>query len=311
MNANDFVLGLDLGIASVGWALADLEGRRIVDAGTRIFEAPMDTAKFEAGESGGSNAVKRRTSRLQRRQIRRRQARHRDLYITLQSVGLLPFAGKKAENRHKELTDLDERLMNKWRLRIRAEAPQIEDPDQILCYYLRSAAISHPLELSELGRALYHLGQRRGFKSNRREGRSGLSSSEAKEQEKESSKIKSSIGDLEEDLDASGLTLGQHLSRVNPHESAIRNRKRSDMKPIWTGRKMYQDEFERIWASQSAYNPSLLTETLKTRIERLLFRQRGITSGKPGICELQADATSSRTTLLTSRPAFSGSASRQ
>jgi CRISPR-associated endonuclease Csn1 len=287
MKTNDFVLGLDLGVASIGWALADIKGRDIVATGARIFEAPMDTAKFEAGEPGGSHAVKRRTSRHQRRQIRRRQARHRDLYITLQAAGLLPFAGKKAEHRHEELTKLDERLMKTWRPRIRTESPQIEDPDQILCYYLRSTAISGQLELEELGRALYHLGQRRGFKSNRREGRSGLSPAEVKEQEKVSSKIKASIGGLQEELDSSGRTLGQHLALVNPHSSSVRNRKRSDMQPIWTGRKMYEEEFERIWASQSVHYSSVLTEALKSQIERLMFRQRAITAGKPGNCELE------------------------
>ena len=135
MKVNNFVLGLDLGVGSVGWALADLQGRSIVATGARIFDAPMDAAKFETGEPGASHAVKRRTSRHQRRQIRRRQARQRDLYITLQAAGLLPFAGKKGECRDEELTKLDKRLMEKWRPLIRTESPHIEDPDQILCYY--------------------------------------------------------------------------------------------------------------------------------------------------------------------------------
>ena len=141
--------------------------------------------------------------------------------------------------------------------------------------------------MDELGRALYHLGQRRGFKSSRREGRSGLNAAEAKENEKERSKIKSSIKSLEEELTLSGQTLGQHLSQINPHTSAIRNRKRSDMKPIWTERKMFQEEFERIWVAQSIHYPSVLTETLKPRIEKLMFRQRTISAGKPGHCELE------------------------
>ena len=290
MKVNDFVLGLDLGVASIGWALADIQGRSIVAAGTRIFEAPMDTAKFEAGEPGGSHAVQRRTSRHQRRQIRRRQARHRDLYVALQTAGLLPFAGKKAEGREKELTDLDMRLMPKWRARIRMESPQIEEPDQIFCYYLRATAVNSSLELDELGRALYHLGQRRGFKSSRREGRSALGSADAKKDENERSKIKSCIGGLQEELDSTGQTLGQHLSQVNPHISSIRNRKRSDIAPIWTGRKMYEQEFERIWANQRVHYPSVLTEALKSRVERLMFRQREISAGKPGTCELERNS---------------------
>ncbi len=299
MDNNNLTLGLDLGVTSIGWALADVEGQQIVDAGVRIFEAPMDVAKFEAGEPGGSKAAVRRKSRMQRRQTSRRQARHRDLYLALQSAGMLPFAGKKAEDRHKKLTDFDKDLMSDktrddqlawgWRERIRAEAPTIADPDQVICYYLRAKAASEKLELPELGRALYHLGQRRGFKSNRREGRSGLASADAKEEEDERSQIKSSIATLQDELDSKGHTLGQRLAFVNPHLAAIRNRKRSDIAPIWTARRMYQDEFKKIWETQQAHYPEVLTPNFYNRIERLMFKQRDVSAGKPGKCELERD----------------------
>lgn len=287
METNNLTLGLDLGVTSIGWALADVDGQQIIHAGVRLFEAPMDVAKFEAGEPGGSHAVARRKSRMQRRQTTRRQARHRDLYIALQNAGMLPFAGQKAEDRHKELTALDNQLMATWRPRIRAEAPSISDPDQVLCYYLRAKAVSDKLELIELGRAFYHLGQRRGFKSNRREGRSSLLNNEAKKEEAERSQIKSSIATLQTELDASGHTLGQLLALVNPHQAAIRNRKRSDIAPIWTARRMYQDEFDKIWKTQQEYYPDLLTTNFYNCIERLMFKQRDVSSGKPGNCELE------------------------
>jgi CRISPR-associated endonuclease Csn1 len=296
---NNLTLGLDLGVTSIGWALADVEGQQIVDAGVRIFEAPMDVAKFEAGEPGGSNAALRRKSRMQRRQTSRRQARHRDLYLALQSAGMFPFAGKKAEDRHKRLTDFDKDLMNDktrddqlvwgWRERIRAEAPTIADPDQVICYYLRAKAATDRLELPELGRALYHLGQRRGFKSNRREGRSGLTTADAKKEEAERSNKLNNIRTLQEELDQTGLTLGQQLAFVNPHQAAIRNRKRSDIAPIDTGRRMYQDEFEKIWKTQQAHHPDVLTANFYNRIERLMFKQRNVSAGKPGKCELERD----------------------
>lgn len=289
MDINNLTLGLDLGVTSIGWALADVEGQQIVDAGVRLFEAPMDVAKFEAGEPGGSFAAVRRKSRMQRRQASRRQARHRDLYIALQSVGMLPFAGKRAEDRHKELTSFDNKLMEAWRPRIRAEAPSIADPDQVICYYLRAKAATDRLELPELGRALYHLGQRRGFKSNRREGRSGLAAADAKKEEAERSQIKSSIATLQDELDSSGHTLGQRLAFVNPHLAAIRNRKRSDIAPIWTARRMYQDEFKKIWETQQAHYPEVLTPNFYNRIERLMFKQRDVSAGKPGKCELERD----------------------
>lgn len=298
MRENNFVLGLDLGVASIGWALTDFEEQRIVAAGVRIFDSSMDVAKFQAGEPGGSNAIQRRKSIHQGRQIARRRARHRDLYIALQNAKvpqngelwpLLPFAGRRAERRHEVLTVLDKELADKWRPLIRQNAPKIADPGQVVCYWLRAIALTEKLEPNELGRALYHLGQRRGFKSNRRESRASLNGADAAKEQQERSKIKQTIGSLQQELNASGQTLAQHLALVNPHTAALRNRKRSDIAPIWTGRSMYQDEFERIWASQSAYYPSVLTDDLKRRIERLMFWQRKVSAGKPGNCELERD----------------------
>jgi CRISPR-associated endonuclease Csn1 len=274
-------------VASVGWALADLEEKRIVAAGVRVFQAPMDLVKFQAGEPGGSHAAKRRQNIQQGRQTARRKARHRDLYIALQDKELLPFAGKRAEHRHEKLTDLDKNLSVRWRQKIRAESPAIADPDQILCYYLRAAALTTKLELDELGRALYHLGQRRGFKSNRREARSGLTAAEAKKDDLDRSKMKLAIRTLEDELGATNHTLGQHLSLVNPHVTALRNRKRSDIDPIWTERTMFTQEFDRIWDAQQIYHPLVLTTALRERLQKLMFWQRKVSAGKPGNCELE------------------------
>lgn len=284
MEDSGLVLGLDIGVASIGWALADLTAGEIRGAGVRVFDAAMDNAKFEVGDQGASHAVARRQARLQRRQLRRRAARQRDLYIALQSAGLLPFAGMRAERRHEELEKLDQILREKWRPLIREEAPEIAEPDLVLCYHLRAHALQQPLEPFEVGRALYHLGQRRGFQSNRREARAVAVSESSTEEEK--SEIKASINTLDSVLKSENLTLGQRLARINPRLQAIRNRRRTDVVPIWTGRKMYEEEFDRIWTGQARHHEQL-TETLRHRITRLMFWQRTISSGKPGKCELQ------------------------
>lgn len=284
MKTNGFTLGLDLGVTSIGWSLVDFTNQQIVAANARIFDAPMELAKYEAGESGSSNAVQRRQSIHQGRQLARRKGRHRDLYIALQDVNLLPYAGKRAEFRHARLTDLDDELVKIWRPKIKADAPEIADPGQIVPYYLRHLALTSRLSERELGRALYHLGQRRGFKSNRKEGRSG---SDITEDEKEKSRIKSGIKTLQRELNDSGLTLGQHLSRINPHTAALRNRKRGNIDEIWVGRDMFEDEFDRIWTAQSQFHCAILTPDFKKRIERLMFWQRKVSAGKPGQCELE------------------------
>jgi CRISPR-associated endonuclease Csn1 len=284
MEDSGLVLGLDIGVASIGWALADPTAGEIRAAGVRVFDAAMDSAKFEAGDQGASHAVARRQARLQRRQLRRRAARQRDLYVALQAAGLLPLAGLRAEYRHEELEKLDRGLREKWRPLIREEAPQIAEPDLVLCYYLRARALQHRLEPFEVGRALYHLGQRRGFASNRREARAVVVSESAAESEK--SEIKASISRLDSVLKSENLTLGQRLATLNPRLQAIRNRRRTDIAPIWTGRKMYEEEFDRIWAAQAPHHEAL-SDALRQRITRLMFWQRAINGGKPGKCELE------------------------
>ena len=82
-------------------------------------------------------------------------------------------------------------------------------------------------------------------------------------------------------------TLGSYLSHVNPHTTALRNCKRVDIKPIWVGRAMFEEEFDRIWTAQSSYYPSISTPDFKRQVERLLFWQRKVSAGKPGRCALE------------------------
>ena len=62
------VLGIDIGITSVGWGIIDIETNDIVDAGVRIFS-----------EGTAANNLERRTKRGSRRLIRRKQLRLLDM----------------------------------------------------------------------------------------------------------------------------------------------------------------------------------------------------------------------------------------
>jgi CRISPR-associated endonuclease Csn1 len=286
---SDFVLGLDIGVSSVGWALLDRRNQRFVSAGVRIFDSGMDENKFAKGEQGASNNVERRTARLHRRQLRRRAARQRELFVALQDAGLLPAEprGAAPEARHTLWTDLDGRLTAAWGKRIAAENPSVMAPQHVLPYFLRARALDHRLEPHELGRALYHLGQRRGYKSNRKDDSSpDLQSLEASKNRKKVSaaeddtkKVLVEIAGLEAEIAASARTLGEFLSRMDPAAARIRTRH--------TGRAMFEDEFEKIWAAQAPHYPQILTAELKARLHGLLFHQRPISAGKPGMCELE------------------------
>ena len=129
-------LGLDIGTNSIGWwlyATEDAQITEVIDGGVRIFSDGRDP------KSKASLAVARRAARAMRRRRDRYLRRRASLMRKLADAGLMP-------------TDP-----------IEAKALEQLDP-----YELRSTALDERLPLHQLGRALFHLNQRRGFKSNRK-----------------------------------------------------------------------------------------------------------------------------------------------
>jgi CRISPR-associated endonuclease Csn1 len=127
------ILGLDGGIASIGWALIETGDGwgEIIGAGTRMFDAP-ETDK----ERTPTNQL-RRLHRGQRRVIRRRRHRMRDIRALFGRHGLLTETGGNALKR-----------------------PGL-DP-----WVLRVAALDRRLEPLELAVALGNIARHRGFRSN-------------------------------------------------------------------------------------------------------------------------------------------------
>lgn len=165
-----YALGIDLGSASLGWALVALDKSDnptgILKTGVRIFD-PAVSGSIENGQDE-SNAVARRNARLVRRQLRRRAARQSELFRTLQAHRLLPVVDSTStsgsEQRHQILNQLDKQLAAKW-----SSTSSGASFADLPLYCLRKAALYDPLDLHEIGRIVYHLSQRRGYKSNRRE----------------------------------------------------------------------------------------------------------------------------------------------
>jgi CRISPR-associated endonuclease Csn1 len=129
------VLGLDCGIASVGWAVLELgetrpEGR-IVALGTRMFDAP------ETDKEKRPKSEIRREKRGMRRVIRRRKQRMNAIRRLLNQHGLLSETGSEA-------------------LRFHGVSP----------WDVRAKATDKLLTPHELAIALGHIARHRGFKSN-------------------------------------------------------------------------------------------------------------------------------------------------
>ena len=79
-----YVIGLDIGVGSVGWAAVSCDERkRILDFGVRIYES--------GEESGGKDRTSqaRRRFRSMRRQIRRRAHRKARIKAHLENIGLV------------------------------------------------------------------------------------------------------------------------------------------------------------------------------------------------------------------------------
>ncbi len=297
MAQRPYVLGLDIGTNSVGWALVELNGvggepkglltdssnpRALPSMGVRLFEAGME--HLGAGKKEESHGVKRRTSRLQRRQLMRRARKRRRVFHLLQEAGLLPAfkdgawdaCGGQDPARDQLLKTLDEELGRTLAASDSAFAPECFER---LPYLLRGRALDFPLRPHELGRVLYHLAQRRGFKSNRK----------ADSADDESGVIKSAIGELgramEEVDPATGKpqarTLGEYLLGLDPRVERLRSR--------WTARRMYEEEFDAIWSAQAPHHPESLTDDFRKRLRRALFHQRPLKSQRHliGLCEFE------------------------
>ena len=267
MPAAPYILGLDIGTNSVGWALVNVDGTGhptgALAAGVRVFPVPV-TGDISSGLDKPRGA-ERRAARLRRRMLARRRQRLNKLAHLLQGAGLLPPGALDTPQDHLAFfADLDARLFSAQE---RKEAPHV------LTYRLRARALDEPLSPHALGRALYHLAQRRGFLSNRRQ--------EPKEGDEEG-KVKKGISRTHDAMHAAGArTLGEYLASLDPTQERIRQR--------YTDRKMYQDEFAAIWAAQQPHHPHLLTEDLRKRVSRAIFFQRPLKypRNRIGQCDLE------------------------
>jgi len=257
-----FILALDIGVESIGWAVLECEGEDQSDptgirrAGVHLFQAAIE-GDFESGRDEPKAAV-RRQKRQSRRQFERRARRNRKVFRLLQRSGLLPGEpiGRLAEA-DGVLKELDAALRARW------TTAGEHRSQQVMVYRLRAAALDQPLEPFELGRALYHLAQRRGFKSGRK--------TQAREDEKESGAVKAGISELRAQIAATGKrTLGEYFASLDPDLVRIRSR--------WTPRDLYEAEFIAIIDAQRQSHASVLTQDFIASLSNAIFFQRPLKS---------------------------------
>lgn len=278
-------LGLDLGTNSIGWAVlqSDDHGELlgIAATGVRVFSDGRDP------KSKSTLKATRRDARSMRRRRDRYLQRRAFLLDELTKCGLFP------EDSYE-------------RLKLQKLNP----------LKLRAMALETKLPLHHIGRALFHLNQRRGFKSNRKdkseEVASGkisqsslnllkqmdllevkndietdqeLSSAEKKAaREKAATDRQSALERLNE---RKNLSFGSFLWEKR-HQKGLSTRARpnSDGKlyEVYPTRELLIDEFHKIWDAQAKFHPAQLTDALRDRLFYVIFSQRKLKAQPLGKC---------------------------
>ncbi|WP_259067738.1 type II CRISPR RNA-guided endonuclease Cas9 [Mucilaginibacter sp. X4EP1] len=238
-------LGLDLGVTSIGWALISKDDnghKEILGLGSRIIPlSSTDNDEFSKGNAISKNR-NRTEKRSQRKGYDRYQLRKKNLKQLLEQHDMFPI---------ESLIKLS----------------------SIQLYELREKAIKEKIELRELGRVLYHLNQRRGYKSSRSD--STL--------EKKDTDYVAEVKSRHQLIKNAGQTIGQHFYEKLKETPNYR------IKQQVFPREAYVEEFEAICREQKKYHP-VLTDIIVAKLRNeIIYYQRKLKSQKAlvSICELE------------------------
>ena len=247
------VLGLDLGSASIGWAVVeeysneivsevkDLAKDKIVAIGSRIIPLSTDeSTQFSKGQALTKNAD-RTARRTQRKGYDRYQLRRGLLLEKLSQLGMYNGTTLK-------LSKLD-------------------------LWGLRAKAVSEPISLLELGRVLCHINQKRGY-------RTAKSDFGDKKQGEYVQKVVGRYREIHEQR----VTIGQFMFDGLKADPTYRCKDRV------FPRDAYVEEYDAIMACQKQFYADVLTDEVIAHIRNyIIFHQRPLKSCKHlvGRCELE------------------------
>ena len=249
------ILGLDLGVGSIGWALIETENdqpKQIIGMGSRIVPISKDDSdQFSKGQAISKNAD-RTARRTARKGYNRYQMRRALLTQVLRQNGMLPER-------------MDENVIDLWKLRSDA------------------ATEGHQLTLPQIGRVLYHINQKRGYKHAKSDDNG----------DSKQTKYVEAVNQRYKDIQEAHQTIGQHF-----YLELLRSKVESGNGPYYTyrikdkvfPRAAYIAEFDQIMQVQRAFYPEVLTdELIDTLRNRIIFYQRPLKSCKHlvSLCEFE------------------------
>ncbi|MDR0458036.1 MAG: type II CRISPR RNA-guided endonuclease Cas9, partial [Burkholderiaceae bacterium] len=164
-------------------------------------------------------------------------------------------------------------------------------------YALRAKGLDQALTPGEFARAVFHINQRRGFKSNRK----------TDKKDDDSGALKAAIKQLHAAIDPQGRdgkprTVGEWLCRRNQAGATVRARYRQERVAtdegksridksydLYIDRAAIEAEFDALWTKQAALNPAQFNETAREELKCCLLYQRPLKPVKPGRCTLLPD----------------------
>lgn len=155
-------------------------------------------------------------------------------------------------------------------------------------YALRARGLDEALKPEEFARALFHINQRRGFKSNRK----------TDKKDNDSGALKIAINKLREAITQQNCrTVGEWLNKRAAVGGLVRARYRQEKVvkddgktkinksyDLYIDRAMISDEFDAMWRKQSELKPALFTEAARADLKDVLLHQRPLKPVKPGRC---------------------------
>ena len=248
-----YVLGLDIGIASVGWAVlrcnADGEPYKIEDLGVRIFD------KAENPKNGDSLARPRRMARSQRRRLRRKNHRKQRIKNLLVQEGVI------TEGAMQTLFD---------------ESGFAKD-----VYTLRAEALDRALNNEEWTRVLVHLNQRRGYRSN--------STAEASK-DNDDGVLKQAIAENIRLMEEKGYRTAGEMFCMDPkfrctmHDGTTlrKTRNTSGDYSFTITREMVEKEVATLFDAQRRFGSPYADAAFESRYAAILFGQRNFDEGPGG-----------------------------
>jgi len=237
---------------------ANSEPCAVIKAGVRIF------TNGRKPKDGSSLAVTRREARAMRRRRDRLLKRKARMMRTLIEYGFFP-----------------------------AEETQRKALEVLNPYVLRAEGLNRPLTPAEFARALFHINQRRGFKSNRK----------TDKKDNDSGALKTAINNLRETLKAENCrTVGEWLNKRDMAGQTVRARYHQDKivkddgkakinkyYDLYIDRAMIEHEFDELWKKQAELNPPLFNEKARADLKDVLLHQRPLKPVKPGRCTFMPD----------------------